>query len=88
MPRFKGVFALRTDASDEMYGPAERAAIPELIAVIASSPSAPPPCSLLNVLLMPSDTGSPGSVRRLRRRVMVTNWQCFNTGKPRSSTVA
>jgi hypothetical protein len=88
MPRLKGVFALRTDAYNEMYGPAERAAISESIDVIALSPSAPPPCSLPNVMLTPSDTSFIGSVRRLLRRVMVADLQCFRTGKPRQSTVA
>jgi hypothetical protein len=55
MPRFKGVFALRTDAYNEVYGPAERAAIPELIDVIVLPPSVPPPCSFPNVMLMPPD---------------------------------
>jgi phosphoglycerate dehydrogenase-like enzyme len=35
MPRLKGLFVLRPDAYDEIYGPAERAAIAELIDVIA-----------------------------------------------------
>jgi phosphoglycerate dehydrogenase-like enzyme len=35
MPRLKGLFVLRPDAYDEIYGPAERATIAELIDVIA-----------------------------------------------------
>src|SRR5438105_2994728 len=88
MPRLKGVFALRTDAYNEMYGPAERAAIPELIDVIALSLSAPPPYSLPNVILTPPDFGSPGSVRCPLRRVMAVDLQCFSAGKPLQSTVA
>lgn len=83
MPRLKGVFALRIDAYNEMYGPAARAAIPKLFDVIALLPSAPPPYSLPNVMLTPSDTDSPGSVLRLLRRVMVVGLQCFLAGKPR-----
>jgi hypothetical protein len=88
MPRLKGVFALRTDAYNELYGPAERAAISELIDVIALPPSAPPPYSLPGIMLTPLDIGFLSSVRRPLRRVLVVDLQCFSAGKSLQSTVA
>src|SRR5690348_15220564 len=35
MPRLKGLFILRPGAYDEIYGPAERAAIAELVEMVA-----------------------------------------------------